>query len=55
MLSGIYKITNTINNKFYIGSSCNLKNREWQHFNQLKIFLATNFFGIIKNIQDFLT
>ncbi len=36
MLSGIYKITNLVNNKFYIGSSCNLKNREWQHFNQLK-------------------
>jgi group I intron endonuclease len=36
MLSGIYKITNIVNNKIYIGSSCNLKNREWQHFNQLK-------------------
>ena len=36
MLSGIYKITNKVNGKFYIGSSCNLQKREWQHFNQLK-------------------
>lgn len=36
METGIYKITNIINNKFYIGSSHNLKSRKWQHFNCLK-------------------
>lgn len=35
MLSGIYKITNTINNKFYIGSAVNLKEREYEHFRRL--------------------
>lgn len=29
--SGIYKITNTINNKFYIGSSVNLGKRKYKH------------------------
>jgi group I intron endonuclease len=32
MNSGIYKITNTINNKVYIGSSVNISNREYKHF-----------------------
>lgn len=35
MLSGVYKITNTINNKFYIGSAVNLKEREYEHFRRL--------------------
>jgi group I intron endonuclease len=32
MNSGIYKITNTTNNKVYIGSSVNISNREYKHF-----------------------
>lgn len=34
--SGIYKITNTINNKFYIGSSIKLQTRLINHFSSLK-------------------
>jgi group I intron endonuclease len=34
--SGIYKITNIINNKCYIGQSRNIKQRITNHFNQLK-------------------
>lgn len=33
---GIYKITNTINNKFYIGSAFNIKQRIKKHFELLK-------------------
>lgn len=33
--SGIYKITNDINGKIYIGSSTMLKRRKWDHFNKL--------------------
>ena len=36
MNCGIYKIENLKNNKIYIGSSVNLKNREYQHFWLLK-------------------
>jgi len=32
MDSGIYKIENIINHKIYIGSSINLKSREYKHF-----------------------
>ena len=32
MNSGIYKILNKTNNKVYIGSSVNLKSREYKHF-----------------------
>jgi len=32
MNCGIYKIENVKNNKIYIGSSVNLKNREYKHF-----------------------
>lgn len=35
MLSGIYKIENTINGKFYIGSAVDLKEREYEHFRRL--------------------
>ncbi len=35
MLSGIYKITNLVNNKFYIGSAVDLKEREYEHFRRL--------------------
>ena len=34
--SGIYKITNIINNKMYIGSSENLERRRNEHFRELK-------------------
>lgn len=37
--SGIYKIVNTLNNKFYVGSSVSLKKRHNDHFNSL---LPTN-------------
>lgn len=33
---GIYAIVNTLNNKKYIGSTCNLRKRYRQHFNLLK-------------------
>lgn len=36
MNSGVYKITNQINSKFYIGSSNNLKRRKSAHFSLLK-------------------
>lgn len=36
MFSGIYKITNTINGKSYIGSSINLESRKYKHFWLLK-------------------
>lgn len=35
MSSGIYKITNTITNDFYIGSSCELNTRKRNHFREL--------------------
>ena len=35
--SGVYKITNLINNKFYVGSSINLKQRKHAHFYSLKL------------------
>jgi group I intron endonuclease len=35
MSCGIYKIENIKNNKIYIGSSVNLKNREYSHFRLL--------------------
>lgn len=42
MNCGIYKITNTINNKTYIGSSVNILNREYKHFWMLKKGLHDN-------------
>ena len=35
-ISGIYKITNLINGKLYIGSSVDLKSREHTHFCKLR-------------------
>ena len=35
-LSGIYKITNTLNNKCYIGSAVNIKTRLYKHLYELK-------------------
>lgn len=34
--SGVYKITCTANEKIYIGSAVNLRNRRRQHFNELR-------------------
>ena len=36
MESGIYKIRNLINDKFYIGSAVNFIKREKEHFNDLR-------------------
>ena len=36
MNQGIYKITNTINDHFYIGSAVNLKRRRIRHFSELR-------------------
>lgn len=35
-ISGIYKITNIENNKFYVGSSCNIKQRWYAHLSMLR-------------------
>lgn len=35
-ISGIYKITNNNNGRFYIGSSTNLNRRKGEHFRELK-------------------
>lgn len=42
MKSGIYKITNISNNKFYIGSSINIDRREKEHLRNLKANKHTN-------------
>ena len=36
MASGIYKIINVVNNKFYVGSSVNLRIRKAKHFSELR-------------------
>jgi len=36
MASGIYKIINVVNNKFYIGSSVDLRKRKSKHFSELR-------------------
>lgn len=36
MKSGVYKITNVVNNKIYVGSTSNLKNRRTGHFSSLR-------------------
>lgn len=36
MNQGIYKITNTVNDNFYIGSAVNLKRRHTRHFSELR-------------------
>lgn len=41
-LSGIYKITNKISNKFYVGSAQNIPNRWLQHKRQLKVKTHSN-------------
>lgn len=39
---GIYKILNTSNGKFYIGSSKNLRKRLYEHFRELKLGIHPN-------------
>lgn len=39
--SGVYKITNLINSKIYIGSSKDLKDRSKKHLNMLKKIAIT--------------
>lgn len=39
---GIYKITNLVNGKFYIGSSSNLKKRFYEHRRELNLGIHTN-------------
>lgn len=39
---GIYKITNLINNKFYIGSSSDLKKRLYEHRRELNLGVQAN-------------
>ena len=39
---GIYKITNLINNKFYIGSSSDLKKRLYEHRRELNLGVHAN-------------
>ena len=41
-ISGIYKITNKINNKFYIGSAFNLNTRYNRHKRELKLNIYSN-------------
>jgi group I intron endonuclease len=36
MAAGIYKIINVVNNKFYVGSSVNLRRRKSRHFSELR-------------------
>jgi len=40
--SGVYRIKNLVNNKCYIGSSCNLYNRLYEHFRYLKLNKHSN-------------
>ena len=39
---GIYKILNTVNGKFYIGSTTNLKKRLYEHYRELNLGIHTN-------------
>lgn len=41
-INGVYRITNIINNKVYIGSSVNLYKRIYEHFRELKINKHSN-------------
>ena len=53
-VSGIYKITNTATGDFYIGSSCNVKNRwqehkrksTWKHNPSNRLYKDMEFYGI---------
>ena len=39
---GIYKILNTVNGKFYIGSTNNLRKRLYEHYRALNLGIHTN-------------
>lgn len=49
-ICGIYKITNLVNGKFYIGSTNNIKSRYKSHFNDLKSNKHTN--GHLQNAYN---
>lgn len=51
-MKGIYRIINKINNKIYIGSSVNLKNREQKHFKNLKDGKDNFIFEVIEFYKD---
>lgn len=42
MQAGVYKITNKVNGKFYIGSSFNVRNRKYSHFSCLRLNKHSN-------------
>lgn len=42
MRSGIYKITNTVNGKFYVGSSADIDKRWYDHKRELMLNIHTN-------------
>ena len=49
---GIYKITNTVNNKIYIGCASNIRTRINGHLydlrkNMHKIYIYVNIFGLL--------
>ena len=41
-VSGIYKITNLINGKFYVGSSSNVRHRLYEHLSKLRRQIHSN-------------
>lgn len=48
-ISGLYKIVNKINKKFYIGSSNNIHCRFLSHLNELKKKIRNSVINSIKN------
>lgn len=42
-IAGIYKITNTLNGLYYIGSTVNIKKRHYGHFSKLRVNKHDNF------------
>lgn len=53
--SGIYKITNLLNGNFYIGQSCNLRERAFEHLNSSKKTSKSILYSSIKKhkIENF--
>ena len=49
--SGVYLITNVINKKVYVGSSCCLKGRKYRHFKDLKENKAEGYRGTMQNLS----
>ena len=42
-IAGIYKITNTLNGLYYVGSTVNIKKRHYGHFSKLRVNKHANF------------